>query len=352
MPTSCAHWLHWRCDLSLSAAREKIRVAHALKVLPITSRAFESGSLTYSKVRALTRVATGASEDELVKFALNVSASLVEQHCQQLRNTRPESLSVANRAYQQRTLRATRNQARGVMTVTVELPIEDGELILNTLDAVLAEQPEAADSSTSYRARQADALLILCREKLSGSLRGGIASDPVVAGSGTSSTADRYQIVIHTDESALSKDPKPGCRADLPVESIRRLSCDGTLIPIQSDSQGLPLNIGRKRRTIPTAIKRALWARDRCCRFPGCSHNRFVDAHHVQHWAQGGETKLDNLMLLCGHHHRLVHEGGFQVFVDHAGKQCFRRPDGMAVPSCGFRLEDQVDETLNPSAEG
>ena len=170
------------------------------------------------------------------------------------------------------------------------------------------------------------------------------------AGSGTSSTADRYQIVIHTDESALSSDPTPGSRADLPVESIRRLSCDGTLIPIQSDSNG-HLNIGRKRRTIPTAIKRALWARVRRCCFPGCSHTRFVDAHHIQHWAQGGETKRDNLMLLCGHHHRLVHEGGFKVFVDHKGNQCFRRPDGRAVPSCGFQIEDQVDEVLNPSAE-
>jgi len=243
------------------------------------------------------------------------------------------------------------------MTVTVELPIEDGELMLNALDQVLGDEPETADRSTSYRTRQADALLNLCRGRLQRveSLRGGFAGDNRGHDSGpgrASSTADQYQIVIHVDESALTDNPKPGARADLPVESVRRLSCDGTLIPILSDANGLPLNIGRKRRTLPTAIKRALWARDRQCRFPGCSHTRFVDAHHVQHWAQGGETNLDNLMLLCSHHHRLVHEGGFHVIKDSEGNPCFRRPDGRAVPACGYRREDQFDDAADTSAEG
>ena len=121
------------------------------------------------------------------------------------------------------------------------------------------------------------------------------------------------------------------------------------------------MNIGRKRRTIPTALRRALSARDQHCRFPGCSHTRFVDAHHIQHWAQGGQTSLDNLMLLCGHHHRLIHEGGFQIFTDRDGQRKFRRPDGRAVPACGYQPEDQEDEvvtevdsanSVNPSAEG
>ena len=71
------------------------------------------------------------------------------------------------------------------------------------------------------------------------------------------------------------------------------------------------MSVGRKTRVVPAAIKRALWARDKGCRFPGCGRKRFVDAHHIEHWSAGGETSLANLMLLCTQHHALVHEGGF-----------------------------------------
>lgn len=355
--TNCAEWLHWRLDLSLSAAREKVRVAHALKSLPEISNAFRRGALSYSKVRALTRVANRANELDLLAFAMTVSAALVEQHCQQLRNVRPDATEVARRAHQNRYLSASRNRSRSTMTITMEVPLEEGEMVLNTLDRVLSEQPDAADASHSYRVRQADALLDLCRDRLAGrvstgdedALRGGIAeSGDAIAR--PRSGADLYQVMVHVDRSALDDDPKPDARSDLPAETVRRLTCDGALVPIQSDGNGIPTHIGRKQRTVSTSLKRALLARDRQCRFPGCAHTRFVDAHHVQHWAHGGETTLDNLMLLCDHHHRLVHEGGFSIFVDHEGNRCFRRPDGRAVPACGYRREDQVDDD-GPSAE-
>ena len=95
---------------------------------------------------------------------------------------------------------------------------------------------------------------------------------------------------------------------ELPIESVKRLCCDGHAVILGEDENGEPLNIGRKTRTVPTAIKRALMARDKSCAFPGCHHTRFVDAHHIQHWSAGGETSLDNLMLLCSQHHKLVHE--------------------------------------------
>jgi len=150
-------------------------------------------------------------------------------------------------------------------------------------------------------------------------------------------------------------------RSGLPVESVKRLCCDGETVVIVEDEDGEPLNIGRKTRTVPTAIKRALQSRDKGCRFPGCSHTRFVDAHHIQHWSAGGETSLDNLLLLCTRHHRLVHEGGFSVAKDYLDRWYFRRPDGKAVPQCGYRLEDILDDDVNvndaslfeyPSAEG
>ena len=112
---------------------------------------------------------------------------------------------------------------------------------------------------------------------------------------------------------------------------------------------------------MPRAIKRAQWSRDKGCVFPGCSHKRFVDAHHIQHWSAGGETSLCNLLLLCTRHHRLVHEGGFSIAKDYLDRSYFRRPGGIAVPHFGYRIEDTLDDDidthgvlleLNPSAEG
>lgn len=360
---SCAEWLHWRCDLSLSAAREKVRVAHALKVLPEISTAFADGRLSYSKVRALTRAANRHNEAALLAFALNVSAALVEERCRQLRNTAPDAHETSRLAYERRSLSAFRDRGRGVMSINVEIPIEDGELVLNALDKVLADTAAPADASTSYRVRQADALVALCRgalaEQGNPSAEGCDASD-ISAPTRPAAATDSYQVVVHVDERALrgersaDADPSAEGRADLPVETVRRLCCDGMVIPIRDGENGTPLSLGRKRRTISTALKRALLSRDVHCRFPGCTHARFVDAHHVQHWALGGETSLENLMLLCSHHHRLVHEGGFRIITDHEGKRFFRRPDGRAVPASGYRVEDTTDthrEILAVSSE-
>lgn len=98
-----------------------------------------------------------------------------------------------------------------------------------------------------------------------------------------------------------------------------------------SERNGTPVRVGRKTRTIPPALRRALRSRDRCCRFPGCSNHRFVDAHHIHHWAHGGNTDLSNLVLLCRHHHRLLHEGGYAVARGADDTLIFRRPDGRAI---------------------
>jgi hypothetical protein len=112
-------------------------------------------------------------------------------------------------------------------------------------------------------------------------------------------------------------------------------------------ANGEPLGVGRKQRTVPAAMKRALWARDRGCSFPGCSHKRYVDAHHIRHWADGGETSMENTMLLCSAHHRLVHEGGYEIRKDTSGGWYFRRPDGRAIPRCGYQTEDMVDDGID-----
>ena len=344
---NCAEWLHWRCDLSMSAAREKVRVAHALKVLPAITAGFANGELSYSKVRPLTRVARPDNEESLLSFALKTTASRVEERCRELRCGTVASADEANRAHCCRALRMHRDADRGMMTITVELPLETGELLEKALDrardSTASQTPELVDESLSVQ--QADALVAVASSYLSGN------------GEKAACSSDNYQVTVHVDRSALAN---ADGRSSLPIESVKRLCCDGDAVVIVENEDGEPLSVGRKTRTVPTAIKRALRARDKGCSFPGCHHKRFVDAHHIQHWSAGGDTSLDNLMLLCSHHHRLVHEGGFRIERDYQDRWFFKRPDGRAVPNCGYNSQDMIDNDISelsilinyPSAEG
>jgi hypothetical protein len=155
---------------------------------------------------------------------------------------------------------------------------------------------------------------------------------------GTASGGDSYLINLHTEPEVLQADGD-GAEAEcdecghVAAETSRRMACDASVVKWREDADGEPLSIGRKTRTIPPAIRRALHRRDGGCRFPGCSCRRFVDAHHIVHWADGGETAMDNLVLLCRRHHRLVHEGDFGVHVS-AGKEIwFSYPTGDTLPA-------------------
>ncbi len=151
----CASWLHWRCDLSVGAAREKLRVAHALKSLRTISAAFQAGKLSYSKVRALVRVANRDNEDALVDFALKTTAAIVEERCRDLRCGTEDSLEEANRACLARSLTIRRDLRRGMMTLTVELPMEAGELIDKALDRARDESTSVEFGDEPWAARQA-----------------------------------------------------------------------------------------------------------------------------------------------------------------------------------------------------
>jgi hypothetical protein len=224
------------------------------------------------------------------------------------------------------------------MTITLELPMETGDLVEKALDKARDDDKpswEFVDAlgpagRESWSTRQADAMVSMASEYLSGNDR-------------QRNSSDDYLVTIHVDQSALVNGEG---RSSLPIESVKRLCCDGQAVVIGEDEKGEPLNIGRKSRTVPTAIKRALVARDKSCAFPGCHHERFVDAHHIEHWSAGGETSLDNLMLLCSRHHKLVHEGGFRIERDYQNQWFFKRPDGRAVPASGYRAEDNTDGDL------
>ena len=185
---------------------------------------------------------------------------------------------------------------------------------------------------TPIAARRADALERIADHYLT------IEENTVTGG-------DRCTLHIHTDMNTLKAEGE-GAESELAeggnvsAETSRRLACDCGVVHWLEDGNGTALDIGRRMRSIPPAIRRALERRDGGCRFPGCTARHYVDAqslprfigHHIRHWADGGETKLDNLLLLCRHHHRLVHEGGYGLAMPAGGEPVFTAPNGRLIP--------------------
>ena len=159
---------------------------------------------------------------------------------------------------------------------------------------------------------------------------------------------DTHQIVVHVAAETL-RDRAAGCcefeqGPSMAAETARRLACDASVVELIENDDGEPLNVGRKRRTISAPLRRVLKARDKGCRFPGCANSRYVDAHHIEHWANGGETKPSNLVSLCRFHHHAVHEGGFRIEILDDGALRFVKPNGSSVdsvaPGCTQPLGD------------
>ena len=322
---SCAHWLNFKCGIGMNAAREKVRVAHALAKLPLICEAFRKGQMSYSKVRAMTRIADETNEDYLLMIANHGTAHHVEKLVSQYRRCkRLQDLDNANEVHKNRELYYFHDED-GSLVIKARFPAERGALILKAIDMAIEAQENAEPDVGARPSARSPAETNSCnsddseeREPISTRRADALAeiaetymqTDPV-----PSSTADRYQVVVHvTAETSSSTVVENSHMEDGPhvtAETSRRIACDCTVVGLLEDGNGEPLSIGRRSRAIPPAMRRALRARDKGCRFPGCTHTRYVDGHHIKHWADGGETSLENLVQLCRHHHRLVHEGGF-----------------------------------------
>ena len=316
--TSCAHWLNFKCGLGLHAARERLRMAQALVRLPKIRSGFAEGRLSFSKVRAMTRVATPENEDMPLNIAEHGTAYHVERFVSQYRRIENLQAPGAAQALYERRELDYRYDEDGCLVIQARVPAEQGELIIKALERAMAQQENCPDKATEERepiaARRADALCEMAETYL---------NDPENAGS----TADRYQVVVHVQkngERSMAGHIDNG--PDVSAETSARVACDCSITTIEEDNNGDPLNIGRRSRTIPPPMRRALIARDGGCRFPGCTRHRFCDGHHIEHWCHGGETRLDNLVLLCRHHHRLVHEGGFDCRRTDSGEIYFVDP--------------------------
>jgi len=331
---SCAHWLAYRTGIDLGAAREKVRAARALTTLPVTREAMARGELSFSKVRALTRVATPENEDALVELARGTTTSGLERAVRAWKRGDRQDEAERERAQWEERRFSVTPDLDGMYVVRGRLPAEVGALLTRAIEAasdqVFRESPtgRGSDAHNQREAarRRADALALLAECALSA----GFGGDSPVSGT----RAERHQVVLHVAAETLEEgcDEVPdrshlddGTRVS--AETSRRLACDAGVVTIRHREDGSILDVGRRTRSISPALRRALEARDRGCRFPGCM-SRFTDAHHVKHWADGGETSLGNCLLLCRHHHRLMHEGGWRIVWWGEGRPAFIDPRG------------------------
>jgi hypothetical protein len=283
---NCAAWLSWRTGLSLGPARDRVRVGHKLGGLPLIDAAFAEGQLSYTKVRALARVADAESEELLLEQARLMTGGQLEKLVSGLRRARLAQNSAESLIEPERFLRQ-RTTDEGMVQITVQLCADEAAAVIAALDQV-AER----------RGRRAEALVAMADEKLRG-----VAAD-----------RSPTEVVVHVEAGSLQGEVA-GVTAEgalLGVETCRRLLCDAGVVPVLEDGEGRVIDVGRKTRTIPAALRRAIALRDGGCRFPGCD-NQIVDAHHIEHWINGGPTCRENLTSLCRSHHRLVHEGGATV---------------------------------------
>jgi len=202
---------------------------------------------------------------------------------------------------------------------------------MRAVEAAADSQFRSAPEDSTPEQRRADAVGLLAERALAA---GFADRDAPVSGS----RAERYQVMLHVEAATLDERAEPG-RAELDdgtrvsAETCRRLSCDAAVVEVAHAPDGRVLDVGRRRRTVPAAIRRALEARDRGCRFPGCG-SRFCDAHHIRHWADGGGTSLGNTILLRPHHHRLLHEEGYRVELNDwpGGRPTFCDRRGIPIP--------------------
>jgi hypothetical protein len=315
---SMAQWLATHHGLSHATAAEWVRVAGMIDELPELRAGFAAGEVSWDQLRTATRYATAETDTEVAVEARWASVRTLQRRVRDRADASIHDLETARRS---RYLRWWFDEERHTFRLEGRLPEDDGILVATALGRLTTAGPRDPNSGVHepWEMKAADALTQLASQSL------GVDSDP-----------DRAQVVVHVAAGDLAADTGSGDTGSgevengpvLPVETIRRLSCDGRLQGVVEDEAGTAVGIGRTSRTIPPWLRRQIRHRDGGCRFPGCERTRFVHSHHLVHWARGGPTDLDNLVTLCPYHHRLIHEGGWRIQGDTNRELSWHHPDG------------------------
>jgi hypothetical protein len=298
---SCAHWLAELLDIELCTAREQVRVARALRNVPEVRTRFASGSLSYAKVRQLTRVATAENEGELLSLAERHPAGELARALAAWQRQH-DPAAAAERQREERGL-SIRDEPTGNRTVVAQLSASTIARFEALLDAEVRDAPAGASRpGVSLRHQRADAFARLIERMAT---RG--------ASAGASGTGLRPELVLHRrmGETSLSDGTV------LPAAVARQFTCDADLRVMTHLPNGSPTDVGRRYRIVPPRLRRLVLERDSYrCAFPGCRARHYLEVHHLVHWEDGGETVLVNLISLCGYHHTFVHENGWPAAFD------------------------------------
>ena len=425
---SLAHWLSWKCGIGELVAREKVRVARALRELPMIDASFERGQISYSKVRAMTRAATPENEAQLLNIARHGTAEHMERLVRVYRRCRKRAEASPGETERRREERFyCFDEDDETMVFGGRVSVEQGRLLMKALDAMIAEMedderaggenvsaetsaagigasvsaetsaaaseknvsaetsvdgPEAsvsaetpaADSGRNVsaetsavasgkivsaetlsggrpgvephepdtpplkplRVRRATALAQIAEHYLATRNRGARARP----GATPLRSSDAYQVFVHVNANDANPDNRingahttyTDDRRCIAPHVARQLACDASRRTVLENERGEVLNIGRRSRIVPWHIAHALRIRDGGCRFPGCNQHRWTDAHHIHHWADGGETSLDNLVTLCRYHHRELHRDEYRIERGAGGELIFMDAQHQAIP--------------------
>jgi len=386
-------WLGVKLGLPYSTASEKVRVARSLSRLPRLNEAFRQGRLSYTKVRALHDVATPENEASLIKQARYVSGEQLRRLVEPLRAAVRRAKGTQAEREEQRRVVFAPHPAHDLVEARATLLPEEAALLRKALEVGvelgikhrLGSDPSLATAESA--AAESDQQPLADEGTCSDPERGFAASGDVRTSAAAAAESQRLaaseacssfeasdlpasvtadstrrpfgfaDALVFIAESFLANPPRkgvpPGRREllihtvpDLSVgvlesgealgpETVRRLACDGATARIERGPEGEVLDVGRRTRRINRRLEKALVVRDRCCSFPGCTRTALLDAHHLEHWAEGGKTTLNNLTRLCRFHHRLVHEGEWTVERRADGSIAFLDPQGVVVDRSG-----------------
>lgn len=298
--------------------------------MPSVARAFAEGEVSESAVLVLASAREAApdafarSEEALVEAARTMAFGELRRATEtwQTAVAPDRALEDEDRRHERRRLDICPT-ADGMTSVRAELDPEEGQVLITTIRAQMDAETRSAsgpDLRTPTQ-RRADALGEICRRWL------GSPERPNIGG-------ERPHVVVTIDLESLVE--RSGRRSELPdigsisPETARRLACDADVTRVITRAGSEPLELGRRTKVVPPGLRRAIAVRDRGCRFPGCERPPgWCDGHHVRHWADGGETSLSNLVLLCRPHHRAIHRGFGVEMVN--GLPIFSRPDGTPI---------------------
>ena len=314
-------WLVARLRIDPQPARDLVKLASAVDRFERLDRAYSAGEVHSRQVVAIAEALddlpaeVGAeilerAETALVDFAQQFEpARLRKIGPRILHHVAPEVVDAQDEEALKREEQIARRRRgftlgtpfEGVVRVSGYLPTEDAAVVRAALDPLCAPQP---DDTRIPAQQRADALVDVCRLALSG-------------GQLPDNGGERPQLAVTVSYDAVSGELRRA-RLDsgelLSAGAARRVACDAQLLPIVLGGSGQVLDVGRTRRVATGALRRAVVARDQCCAFPSCDRPpQWCSAHHIKHWADGGATELDNLVLLCGRHHQLIHDGDWQV---------------------------------------